>query len=219
MNVTDKNIAAPAKTHQMDLVVEQAGPLSIVVRAGSLRFAGVAGALDADATFDVATRGQAADLVAYVVRNVVTKALGVLLDEVVLDGVDAAYAYRRGDPHELLAHLFTVRIPADTTELDAVNLTKYALRDPKDKGSAPVRRASTLASTSATLAKDIPRHKAITERQYAESEARTVALARRARVGAMRESFVAQPASRSPAEEQKQLTRIWAAEQGLIDPD
>ncbi len=127
MNITTISIGAPATEHAMDLIVEQAGPLGINVKAGAVRFGGADESLGEDQTYDVVNRPQAADITCYMVRDTFDGSLTTLVDDVVLDGVDQRYVFRRGEQYELIAHLWQAHIPADTSDLAIINLRRFTL--------------------------------------------------------------------------------------------
>ncbi len=130
MDISDSNTMAEGTVHSMDLVVEQAGSLGITVKAGPVVFHGEASALGSDDLFTVTNRDTDTDVVAYLTKDTANSdAITVLVDEVVLDGVDQRYAYQRGDRYALVAQLYAISVPANTSDLVDVPLTRYTIKE------------------------------------------------------------------------------------------
>ncbi len=137
MIITDENSIssqrAGAPIHDMDLVIEQTDPLEIAVRAGSLRFEGVDTGLDQDESFALTTRPTAAQIIGYVVQDKQDNdAIHVFVDEILLDEEDEAFVFNHQDRYKLLAYLYRAVIPANTSDLTDVPLTRYTIKNPQE---------------------------------------------------------------------------------------
>lgn len=117
-----KTIEQRSVDHELDLAVEAAG-MDITVKAGSFKYQGADLELVEDAVFTVSTRSGSAWLDGYLVKEVATGDIGVLVDERVSDGVELDLAYEwEGSPYERLLRVFEMAIPSDTSSLSGLEL-------------------------------------------------------------------------------------------------
>lgn len=102
--------------------------MKVVAKAGPFKHGGEDLALAEDVEYDVETSADTLWLDAFLVREVATGAITVLIDERVSDGVtfDDAYDFR-GGPYEELFLLYSLAIPPNTTSLDDLTLTRYRM--------------------------------------------------------------------------------------------
>lgn len=129
MNIADT--ISRSKSYLMDLAIDQVGSLDIVVRSGSLTLDGAAKSLASDETFTVTNRAEKATLMGYLVEDTTDGSIHTLIDEVIDNGVDDVYVFNRGDQYKLIAYLYRVVVPSNTSDLTNVAFTRYRIIAPE----------------------------------------------------------------------------------------
>lgn len=110
----------------MDLPVTM-GNGTIEIGAGAIRFGGVPQDFTG-ASFEVTSRADPASVFGYLVKE--AGEFGVYFDECVQDGAHTPYIFQRGDTKELIAYLFHVVIPPNTTDVSGVDFKRWRIVAP-----------------------------------------------------------------------------------------
>jgi len=127
----------PSKGSDFNLSVDHSG-MVLTVRGGTFTLGGEEIELEADQPFTATSDADdPTAVIGYIVEEVATEAILLLVDEVVMDGVDEAYAFTRTGPYRALHRLFSMTVPAAATTLDAVDVVVEHLVAPTAPASTP----------------------------------------------------------------------------------
>lgn len=117
MTINWTEVQAPPAQNAVDLTITQTG-MTITVEAGSFTIASVGYTLATDQNF-IATADPTNDTVAcgYLVKEISTGDIELMVDEVVMDGVDTPFDLDDGT-YQLLHNLFAIKVPTGVANLD-----------------------------------------------------------------------------------------------------
>jgi len=135
MGVTVHESRSQRASTLIGLSVEQSG-MDITVKAGDFRWKHAVYTLAQDEVCEVEADAQhVKSVIGYLTRDTITKAIDILVDEVLHDGVDTAYDPKRGDevPWEIIHNLFIARVPAGATSLDDATIKVYHIIDASEE--------------------------------------------------------------------------------------
>ena len=114
--------------HSIEFVVEHSAALEVKVKANSFKHLGRTFTIPLDETFTCTDRSDDTQLMCYLVRDLATDQEDIFWDEVILDGVDAPFDFPDPD-YECLMQLFSLLIPANTSDLDGLTLVLWKITD------------------------------------------------------------------------------------------
>lgn len=107
--------------NDLQLEVVKAGG-TVTVKAGTFVIAKTSHSLGADSDFTVTSRPNVTYVFGYLVKEIASGVVSVLVDEFIDDGVDSAYSFG-GSPYELLSQIFRFVLPPNTATLNSVDVT------------------------------------------------------------------------------------------------
>lgn len=134
MPTTIRTVGGKNGEAALDLAVTVSG-MVITVPAGAFINQGHNYVLASDQNYSVGASAQPRYLEGYLVKVVSTGALDVLVDEIVLDGVDVPYNFGDGT-YEVLHRLFDIHVPENTIDLAPLELRRLQIV-PRDLGVQP----------------------------------------------------------------------------------
>ena len=112
------------------ILVEQSG-MDLTVKAGVFTINGVEHELAADELFTATADGASrTSVVGYLVEEVASGDVDLLVDETLMNGEDTGYAFERGGPYKAIHRLFAMIVPAGVTTLDGVDVAVSYITGP-----------------------------------------------------------------------------------------
>jgi len=104
------------------LVIEQEG-MTVVVKAGAIKWKDEDLSLNQDESFSIVSDvDHVKTVVGYIVREVSTGDLMLLVDEVLQNGSDRSYRFERNGPYHCIHRLIYFHVPAGAESLDDVDI-------------------------------------------------------------------------------------------------
>lgn len=119
------NIKGEQEYDDWDLAVSG---VKVSVPAYTFVAGGASRVLDEPWDFSIVDRSEEAQVMAYLVEEVATGNIEVLIDEVLVDGSDAPYRFKDG-AYNALAQLWYCKVPPNTTSLDELEIMAFRTVD------------------------------------------------------------------------------------------
>jgi hypothetical protein len=116
---------SPPGVHRMDLAV-RLSKMKVTVEAGTVVFKRKSYEVQEE-TFEATTRPEKTLLNGYLVVDKSSDEMRVFVDDVVMDGVDAAYSFKSNPDLQLFAKIFWVEVPGDTTNLSGLDHRRWRI--------------------------------------------------------------------------------------------